>query len=282
MLRLSVSDAVLDINPDVAASLWRFTVKGRDVLRPTPDGATEALLTGCFPLVPFANRIRNGEFVLEGHKVKMPGNHLGSPHTLHGHGWKNPWRVVEATPSRAVLSYHHAADSWPWDYETTVVYELRGDGLRCFLNVKNLSPGAMPAGLGFHPYFNRTRATRLKANVDGVWISDDQTLPRNWHAGTLKKDWVRGDTLDHDKTIDNCYTGFTGRAEIFEGDRLTHTMRASADCHWLHIFAPVGDNFFCAEPVNHMPDPFNQPNSGLKCIKTGETAMVWMDLTVHP
>ncbi|MEI9904805.1 MAG: hypothetical protein WDN06_13175 [Asticcacaulis sp.] len=68
----------------------------------------------------------------------------------------------------------------------------------------------------------------------------------------------------------------TGRAEIFEGERLTHTLRASPECHWLHIFAPVGGDFFCAEPVNHMPDPFNQPNSGLKCIKTNETAMVWM------
>ncbi len=281
MLRLSVSDTVLDVDPDNGAAIRRFTRAGSDVMRPAPEGVTDALMTANFPLVPWCNRIRNGEFVLEGHRVKMAGNHMGSPHTLHGHGWRAGWRVVEASPSRAVLGYHHVADTWPWDYESTLVYELRADGLRCFLSVKNLSRGAMPAGLGFHPYFNRTRNTRLKANVDGVWISDDQILPRNWHAGVLRKDWVRGATLDHDKTIDNCYTGFTGKAEIFEGETLTHTLRASSDCHWLHIFAPVSENFFCAEPVNHMPDPFNQPNSGLKCIKTGEQALVWMDIALH-
>jgi aldose 1-epimerase len=281
MLRLSTADTVLDINPDVAGSICRWTRNGRDVLRPALDGTTDALMTACFPLVPWCNRIRGGAFVFEGHKVKMGPNLGDSPHTLHGHGWRNPWKVVEATAARAVLSYTHAADSWPWDYEAILVYDLRGDGLRCHLSVRNLSSWTMPAGLGFHPYFNRTGATRLKAGFDGVWISDDETLPRNWHAGPLRKDWTKGDTLNNDITIDNCYTGFKGKADIFEGERLTHTLRASPDCRWLHIFVPLGETYFCAEPVNHMPDPFNQANSGLSILKAGETETVWMDVTLH-
>ena len=280
MLRLSSGDCVLDINPALGASLARFTHKGVDVMRPTPDGATDALDTASFPLVPFANRIKNGAFVFGGHKVKLKPNLGDHPHTLHGHGWRAAWKVVESSPNRAVLSYHHMPDEWPWEYEATVVYELREDGLRSYLSVRNLSPWTMPAGLGFHPYFIRTDQTRLKAATDGVWISDDQTLPRNWHAGVLRKDWTKGDVVNHDKPIDNCYTGFKGRAEIYEGERLTHTLRASPDCKWLHIFVPMGERFFCVEPVNHMPDPFNQPNSGLSSLKAGETAMVWMDIAI--
>ena len=41
---------------------------------------------------------------------------------------------------------------------------------------------------------------------------------------------------------------------------------------------PQGEDFFCAEPVNHMPDPFNQPNSGMQCLKARETRLVWMDI----
>lgn len=279
MLRLSSADTTLDINPDVGGSISRLIHKGADVLRPTAEGEERVLFTGCFPLVPFCNRIRNGEFMVEGHKVKLPSNHEGSPHTLHGHGWQNRWKVVEATASRAVLSYRHAPDSWPWEYEATLIYELRPAGLRAFLSVKNLSRSTMPAGLGFHPYFNRTPNSRLKAAVDGVWISDEETLPRNWHGGPLKKDWTHTDTVAHDITIDNAYTGFNGRAEIYDGERLTHTLRASPDCHWLHVFVPLGEDYFCIEPVNHMPDPFNQPNSGLKCLKAGETSIVWMDLS---
>lgn len=282
MLRLSSGDTILDINPDVAGSISRLTRNGVDVMRPTPEGAIDALLTACFPLVPFCNRIRNGKFVFEGHKVQLsPNLGDGHPHPLHGQGWRKPWQVIEATAARAVLGYHHFADEWPWEYETTLIYELRADGLRSFLNVKNLSKATMPVGLGFHPYFIRKPDSRLKAAVDGVWISDEDTLPRNWHAGVLKKDWAHGDTLAHEITIDNAYTGFKGRAEIYDGDRLTHTLRASPDCHWLHVFVPVDGDYFCVEPVNHMPDPFNQPNSGLKCLKHDETAMIWMDIAFH-
>ncbi|MGN6424823.1 MAG: aldose 1-epimerase [Asticcacaulis sp.] len=280
MLRLSCGDSVLDLNPDLGGSIARFTHKGADVMRPTPDDATDVLQSSCFPLVPFCNRIRDGKFVVEGHKVQLSPNLGDSPHTLHGQGWRNAWRVVEASASRAVLSYRHGADEWPWDYEATQVFELRDKGLRVYLNVTNLSRGHMPAGLGFHPYFNLTDQTRLKAHVDGVWISDDEVLPRNWHAGVLFKDWTHGDALKFDKLIDNCYTGFHGRAEVFEGQNLTHVLRASPDCHWLHIYVPLGEDYFCAEPVNHMPDPFNQPNSGMKCLKAGETRMIWMDIAL--
>ena len=278
MLRLSTADTILDLNPDVGGSIARLVRKGEDILRPTPDGVTDALLTSGFPLVPFCNRIRDGKFVFEGHKVVLPPNLGNHPHALHGQGWRNAWQVVEASPTRAVLTYHHYPDAWLWEYEAAIVYELRADGLRCFLSVKNLSHNTMPAGLGFHPYFNRTPNTRLKATVDGIWRSDDDCLPISWHAGDLRKHWGQGDVVAHDVTIDHCYTGFKGRAEIYDGDRLTHTLRSSPDCHWLHIFVPLGESYFCIEPVNHMPDPFNQPNSGLKCLKAGETSMVWMDL----
>lgn len=278
MLRLKHGDNVLDLNPDLGGSIARFTHKDADVMRPTPDDASDVLQAACFPLVPFCNRIRDGRFVVEGHKVQLSPNLGDSPHTLHGQGWRNGWQVAEASASRAVLSYHHAADEWPWDYEATQVFELRDKGLRLTLSVTNRSRGHMPAGLGFHPYFNLSPNTRLKAHVDGVWISDDQVLPRNWHAGVLFKDWSHGDVLMFDKLIDNCYTGFHGRAEIYEGAHLTHTLRASPDCHWLHIYVPLGESYFCAEPVNHMPDPFNQPNSGMKCLKAGETRTIWMDI----
>ncbi len=281
MLRLTVKDSAVDLSPELAGAIFRYTRNDSDVLRPAEAGTHNALMTSSFPLVPWCNRLRDGAFNIEGHQIRLPPNFGDSPHTLHGHGWRAAWRVEEASASRAVLSYHHMPDAWPWEYEAMLVYELREDGLRCQLSCRNLSTSTMPCGLGFHPYFNRTRQTRLQATVDGVWISDEETMPRNWHAGVFKKDWTRGDIVDHDITIDNCYTGFRGKAEIFEGERLTHTLKASSDCKWLHVFAPIGEDFFCAEPVNHMPDPFNKPNSGLTCLKPGMTSSAWMDIQTH-
>ncbi|MGH1559503.1 hypothetical protein ACRAWD_21235 [Caulobacter segnis] len=86
------------------------------MLRPMGGGATDALLTASFPLVPFCNRIPNGRFVFEGREVVLPPNLAGHPHALHGQGWRAGWTVDKAEGNEAVLSYAHAPDAWPWAY----------------------------------------------------------------------------------------------------------------------------------------------------------------------
>lgn len=280
-LTLTVRDTSLELRPDVGGAIGRLSHKGRDYMRQTPQDATDALQTASFPLVPFCNRIRDGAFTIGTQKVKLKPNLGDHPHTLHGQGWRAPWSVAEARPERAVLTYRHEADEWPWDYEARQVFELRPGGLRVWLSVKNLGKTTMPAGLGFHPYFNRTPHTRLKAQVDGVWMSDGECLPTEWHAGVWRKDWSHGAAVADSVLIDHCHTGFSGRADIYEGDAPLLTLRASPDCHWLHIYVPPGEDYFCAEPVNHMPDPFHHANSGLRCLKPGEVALVWMDISLH-
>lgn len=280
-LRLSVRDTVLELRPDLGGSIARLRHKGRDYLRPTPEAAEDVLQTASFPLVPFCNRLRDGAFSMGSHKVRLKPNLGDHPHTLHGQGWRAAWRVSEQRAERVVLTYHHAADEWPWAYEARQVFEVRDGGVRVWLSVKNLSASAMPAGLGFHPYFNRTPLTRLKTPLDGVWMSDAECLPTELHTGTWRKDWSGGDFVTDRGLIDHCHTGFTGRADISEGAQALVTLRASPDCHWLHIYVPPGEDYFCAEPVNHMPDPFNHGNSGLRCLKPGAVAMIWMDLTLH-
>lgn len=281
MITLTAQAATLELCPETGGAIGRLRHKGRDLMRVTPDGARDALETASFPLVPFCNRIRDGQFALGTQKVKLKPNLGDHPHALHGQGWRAAWRVAEQTASRAVLTYAHAPSEWPWAYEARQVFELRPNGLRVWLSVKNMSQSAMPAGLGFHPYFNRTDQTRLKAALDGVWMSDADCLPTELHAGPWRKDWTHGDTVSDSVLLDHCHTGFGGRADIYEGDQPVLTLRASPDCHWLHIYAPVGADFFCVEPVNHMPDPFHHANSGLRCLKPGEVALIWMDMSFH-
>ncbi|WAC49867.1 aldose 1-epimerase [Asticcacaulis sp. SL142] len=279
---LTVADTQLRIAPHLGASTLSLTHKGRDYLRRAPDGAGDVLQTGNFLLVPFANRIKNGHFVIGTKDIQLKPNLGDHPHTLHGQGWRAAWQVAEISDSRARLVFDHKVGEWPWDYRAEVIYELRDGGLRIYLSVTNLSTCAMPAGLGFHPYFLKTEQTRLKAHVEGVWLSSDDCLPTEWHGGIYRgKDWTNGDVVDAEQLLDHCHTEFNGRFDIFEGEEATLTVKASPDCHWLHIYVPPGEDFFCAEPVNHMPDPFNKPNSGLKCLKTGESAMMWMDMTLH-
>jgi aldose 1-epimerase len=53
--------------------------------------------------------------------------------------------------------------------------------------------------------------------------------------------------------LDNCFTGWNGVAAI-PGLRI----EADAVFRELQVFTPAGANFFCVEPVSHVPDAINR------------------------
>jgi len=162
-----------------------------------------------------------------------------------------------------------------------LTYQLRSAGLRTSLSLTNLSNSPMPAGLGFHPFFKSASNCRLQASVDGVWLPDKDTLPHRWQAPPMK-DWNSAALVGgNPRTIDHCHTGFRGRANIFDDDRLSLSLRASENCKWLHIFIPHESDFFCVEPVTHMPDPFSHLRSGIRLLEPGDTLKAWMELDIH-
>ena len=48
--------------------------------------AKDSLEMGCFPLIPFSNRIHNGRFSFQGKQIKMLPNFPPEAHTIHGQG----------------------------------------------------------------------------------------------------------------------------------------------------------------------------------------------------
>lgn len=281
MIRLCADSMKLDVMPTIGgavANLWRGD---RPILRPMPEGSSDVLQAAMFPLVPFANRIRDGAFQAGERVVKLPPNFGESPHPLHGHGWHVAWQVADVSATCMHLSYRHFADAWPWDYEAVLVYQLRPNGLRTSLRVTNLSKDPMPAGLGFHPYFRLSPHSRLQTTVDGMWEADEDTLPSRWRADSIKS-WNNNALVgDNPSTIDHCHSGFSGTASLYNGEHLALTLLASENCRWLHIFVPQDLDYFCVEPVTHMPDPFSHPLSGLQLLSQGQTLDAWMDLNVY-
>lgn len=259
MISLAKGDLELDITPDVGAAVTRFTCRGRDVLRRAPAGAANALEMGCFPLVPYANRIENGQLRFEGRTYQLPLNFGSHPHSLHGHGWQTAWRVVSVSRDEAALSFDHAADEWPWSYAAEEVVSLGQDGARFHLKIRSRDSRPMPFSLGFHPYFPRTAGSRLTASVAGMWLSDDSMLPIEHITKGLPIDLPKGVVVAKAPFVDNAFTGWRSPAVIEQPDSgLTVSLEASAACGFLHVFMPVGEGFFCAEPVTAMPNAFNR------------------------
>jgi aldose 1-epimerase len=133
--------------------------------------------TAAFPLVPYSNRIRHGHFRFRGLAVALPLNRPPERHSIHGHGWQARWETTEVRASEARLEYRHAAGPWPWAYCASQRFTLTPSCLSVELTLSNESEDAMPAGLGWHPYFPRTARTTLTAEVGAMWRTDDEMLP---------------------------------------------------------------------------------------------------------
>ena len=276
-IALRAEDLKLEVVPHaggIVSAFWSETPAGRfEWFRSGAGG--DALSAACFPLVPYSNRIRHGRFRFGGQAFTLPLNFGDHPHSIHGHGWKAPWRVVEQGAGRLHLVYRHDADAWPYDYEARQAFHLAPDSLTIELSVRNLSDESMPAGLGLHPYFPlRARAT-LRAEVDAVWLTDDEVMPTERVSPPPRWELSRGAEIDG-MAIDNGFDGWRGAARIdWPDDGASLTIAADEPLGKLVVFAPPGGDFFCVEPVSHVTDAFNMAadgasDTGMRVLKPGE------------
>lgn len=270
--------ARLTFAPEIGGAVSAFTIAGRDVLRPMTSGAGDVLEAACFPLVPFCNRIPNGRFMFEGHEVTLPPNLGDHPHALHGQGWRAAWTVERAEEGEAVLAYAHAPDAWPWAYRAEQRFVLGETGFRVELTVINTSESAMPAGLGFHPYFPAAPGQSLKAAQDGVWLIDADVLPTVHQPGVWGPDWAAGAPVAGHALIDHCYTGWDQRAVLSAPEQPDTVITASDHCRWLHVYIPPGQGFLCVEPCASRPNPFGAGETGMVVLQPGERRSIWMEI----
>jgi aldose 1-epimerase len=155
MLTLRAMALKLRILPDLGGAIGSFVHHaggGRvTVLRGSSDAASP-LDAGCFPLVPFCNRIRGGTFCFRERRINLSPNMAGDASPLHGQGWLARWRVEHHSDKSATLSFLHERAEWPWRYQAHQRFDLDPSGLAVELRCRNEDDLPMPCGLGFHPY----------------------------------------------------------------------------------------------------------------------------------
>ncbi|HEY0624729.1 aldose 1-epimerase [Sphingomonas sp.] len=276
-MKLEAHGWVLELVPALGGAIGALRHDGHDVLRPAPKGARDPLETGCFPLVPYANRIAHGRFTFDGQAHQLPLNFGDHPHSLHGLGWQSAWTVAEAAADQATLTHaHDGGASWPWVYRAEQRFTLAPCDLRIELSITNTGNAPMPAGLGLHPYFPCDAETHLTFAAERVWLADETMLPTEPAAPARFGDWSAGEAVAGTTLIDNAYEDWDGAAAIGQGWGGFAMRGEGADV--LHIYRPPGAGFFCAEPVSHLPDAINR--GGMELLAPGQTRGLAMILSI--
>ena len=57
----------------------------------SPGELSDALYSGMFPMLPFANCIRDNRLTFEGRRHEVTANMAGTRLNFHGSGWQSPW-----------------------------------------------------------------------------------------------------------------------------------------------------------------------------------------------
>jgi aldose 1-epimerase len=206
---------------------------------------------GCYPMAPWAGRIRDGRFAFDGVRRQVAHN-LGS-HAIHGLAFGLPWRVEHAGAAEAELALDLPADArWPFAGRVRQRFEVGPDRLRMTLSL-TAGTQAMPATIGWHPWFRKP--DRVDFAPRAVYPRDADGIATLPLAGVPAPPW------------DDCFVN----NEPVVLERGGGHLRLTSDCtHWVVYDAPA--HATCVEPQTGPPDGFNLAPARLA---PGETLAAW-------
>jgi aldose 1-epimerase len=231
------------VDDTCGARLASIRVEGVDLL--VSDG-NDALAWGCYPMVPYAGRVRNAVVDIRGIGHPLPA--IAPPHAIHGTVFASPWTILDHTDSRTVLLTEL---DLPWPVEGTVRHEVSLTDDSVTMRLEVTAHDDMPCQVGWHPWFVKP---------------DAYTVPFT----TL---WPRGNDgitttvgIDHDPdrpafgTYDDCFS------QPLQSPTLTYERRGigssdlaitlDSDCsHWV-VFDEL-EHAVCLEPQSGAPNQVN-------------------------
>lgn len=278
----------LALLPGLGGSIasWDMTLAGQSqsILRPWDGAAPDAYTYACFPLVPWSNRIGMGGFEQDGVFYPVHLNRSGENYPIHGDGWLQPWSVLQH--ARDSITLELVSDRFgdnPYRYRASQCFMFSGDTLSITLSVTHEGKDPLPYGLGLHPYFHRSATTRLQMQCTGVWLSGDDPMPVAY-TDTLPPSFdYRLPAGLNGPMIDNCFSGWDGRAAISYPDSgfvIDFVMRDSPG--YALMYRPPGLDYFCLEPITHPIDAFHMPGRpGLQVLHKGESLHLELALGVR-
>jgi aldose 1-epimerase len=268
----------LGIAPEIGASIAWFRHAGLAVLRETPGDAIRRLdgrAFSAFPLIPFSNRIRGGNFSFDGKNYSLARDAEDPRHALHGTARFKPWRVQwqNADHARFALEYMPQAGDWPFAYEAWQDFLLLPDRFRLLIGMRNTGTTAAPAGIGLHPYFVRRDPVFLHFAAAYVWGKDAEDIPTHSEPDAGRFAFLQRRPIG-DGLIDNDYGAWGGTVDI-QGDGQHLRLLAGDAFSHLVLFTPAEKPYFAAESVTHRPDAIN-PNydpedHGMAVLQPGES-----------
>ena len=294
-LRLTAGRLSLELRPliggCVSAARLRLGAQDLDLMRPLggpPGSPPDALYAGMFPMVPFANCIRDNRFAFEGRMHQVSPNMAGSRLNFHGSGWRSAWRIKAVDSESAEIVLEEGRVDAVYRYAAAQRFRLDVGGITVETGLVNRGDRRMPFSFGQHPWFPVHDGALVRFASSSMWLCDaegqaerripipaeaDYSTPRPPPAGYRNV----------------CYAGWDGRAEIaWPRKGVALSMIADAVHTHLMLHAPAdGEAVFCLEPQTAAPCAFDELDreplpAGVHVLDPGGRISGTLRFDVHP
>lgn len=263
-LRLEIPGAQAVIDLAQGGRVASLMVDGREILVTEGDGP---LAWGCYPMAPFAGRVRNGEFTFGGRRwqlvAEMP------PDAIHGTVLNRHWRVIG---DRTIAT--ELGPAWPFSGRAVQKFDLAAGRLAFRLELH--ADEAMPASIGWHPWFLREPRAAPGSDMTGAL---NQPLELDLDAGAMYRRDADGITTRELIAVsgsgpwDDCFTDLR-RPPVLRWPGFLELTIAS-DCHdWVVYTEP--EAALCVEPQTAPPDALN---TGSTIVEPGRPLIAEMTWT---
>lgn len=218
---------------------------------------------GCYPLLPWSNRIPGGHLRFRGIDARLPVNWPDGS-AIHGLVASTPWTVLSQSIRAAELEVR--ATGGPYRVRGTQSFELEEDRLRLRLAATNEGDHPVPVGIGIHPWF---RQGRIRIAADEWWPGEP--VPNGPPQPVTGLHDLREGGVP--EPMDACFTALTAPVAEVPGAQL----------HWdgpvTNIVVFTGERgWACVEPVTMATNAFDLTThdraSGVQVLDPGDSIEV--------
>lgn len=244
---------------ELGAYLYSLTKNSKDlILKGNLEKPTHG---GMAILIPYANRVKGGEYEFDGIKYILPKNQEGN--AIHGLVLDKKWDIILSSTNSIKLKYILTHPGYPTTLENYVNYILDNKGLEVAIIVKNIGNMPAPLTIGAHPYFVVSNDWRLRTNGVVLRCEIKDKIP----TGRLYSFNLSSGEFDDCFLVEN-------DIELISSYQSVIVKRKNMP--YIQVYTGV-KGAVAVEPMSGAPDAFHN-GLGLVIIYPGEEREFWFKL----
>jgi galactose mutarotase-like enzyme len=251
------ANSQIEVVPERGGIITKWRVDGKEIFYLDEERYTNPELS-----------VRGGNPILFPICGNLPDNAYtvnGKNYTLKQHGFARdlPWSAEEVNSQNQtylkvrLVSNEQTKAVYPFDFDVTFSYEIKGNTLEVRQHYHNASSTSMPFSFGFHPYFAVQDKTKLEVEIPSREYFDNKTKGVNAYNGSFD--------FNQDE-IDAAFKQLSAKsASVTDSDRKLKLTLDYDDAFSTLVFWTVkGKDFYCLEPWS----------AGRNAMNTGENLTV--------